>query len=54
MRTHLDRRRGFANTQLTGRHGTFEGSGNPIVGRVQLSYDDENRQDEFQTAYRRV
>jgi hypothetical protein len=34
--------------------GTFEDGGNTIAGRVQLSYDDENWQDDLQTTYRRV
>jgi hypothetical protein len=34
--------------------GTFEDGGNTIVGRAQLSYDDENWQDDLRTAYRRV
>ena len=34
--------------------GTFEDGGNTIVGRVQLSYDDENWQDDLQTTYRRM
>lgn len=34
--------------------GTFEDGGNTIVGRVQLSYDDENWQYDLQTTYRRV
>jgi hypothetical protein len=32
--------------------GTFEDGGNTIVGRVQLSYDDENWQDDLQTLAR--
>ncbi len=34
--------------------GTFEDNGNTIVGQVQLSYDDENWEDDLQTTYRRV
>ncbi len=34
--------------------GTFEDDGNTIAGRFQLSYDDENWQDDLQTTYRRV
>jgi hypothetical protein len=34
--------------------GTFEDGGNTIVGRVQLSYDDENWQDDLQTTYHRM
>ena len=32
----------------------FEDDGDTIVGRVQLSYDDENWQDDLETTYRRV
>jgi hypothetical protein len=34
--------------------GTFAEGGNAILGRVQLSFDDENWQDDLQTTYRRV
>jgi hypothetical protein len=34
--------------------GSFEDGGNTIVGRFQLSYDDENWQDDLQTTYERV
>ena len=34
--------------------GTFADGGNTIVGRVQLSHDDENWEDDLQTTYRRV
>jgi hypothetical protein len=34
--------------------GTFADGGNTIIGRVQLSYDDENWEDDLQTTYRRV
>lgn len=34
--------------------GTFEDDGDTVVGRVQLSYDDENWQDDLETTYRRV
>lgn len=34
--------------------GTFEDGDNTIAGRVQLSYDDENWEDDLQTTYRRV
>ena len=34
--------------------GTFEAGGNVIAGRGQLSYDDENWNDDLQTTYRRV
>jgi hypothetical protein len=34
--------------------GTFEDRDNTIAGRVQLSYDDENWEDDLQTTYRRV
>jgi len=34
--------------------GTFEDDGDTIVGRVQLSYADENWQDDLETTYRRV
>ena len=34
--------------------GTFEDGGNTIVGRVQLSYDDESWQDDLQTTYHRM
>jgi hypothetical protein len=32
----------------------LEDDGDTIVGRVQLSYDDENWQDDLETTYRRV
>ena len=34
--------------------GTFADGGNTIVGRVQLSFDDVNWEDDLQTTYRRV
>jgi hypothetical protein len=34
--------------------GTFEDGGDTIVGRVQVSYDDENWQDDLRTTYRCV
>lgn len=34
--------------------GTFAEGGNAILGRVQLSFDDVNWQDDLQTKYRRV
>ncbi|MPY95666.1 MAG: hypothetical protein GEV08_22200 [Acidimicrobiia bacterium] len=34
--------------------GAFADGGNTIVGRFQLSYDDENWEDDLQTTYRRV
>ena len=34
--------------------GTFTDDGNTIVGRVQLSHDDENWEDDLQTTYQRV
>ena len=34
--------------------GTFEDGGNTVVGRFQLSYDDENWRDDLETIYRRV
>jgi hypothetical protein len=34
--------------------GTFEDGGSTIVGRVQLSYDDESWQDDLMTTYRRL
>jgi hypothetical protein len=34
--------------------GTFEDGGNTIAGHVQLSYDEENWQDDLQTTYGRV
>jgi hypothetical protein len=40
---------GFAGRFL----GTFEDDGDTIVGRAQLSYD-ENWQDDLETTYRRV
>ena len=34
--------------------GSFEDGGNTIAGRVQLSFDDENWEDDLQTTYRRM
>ena len=34
--------------------GTCDDGGNTIAARVQLSYDDENWEDDLQTTYRRV
>jgi hypothetical protein len=48
---------GFAEGSpgLSGRFvGTFHDGGNTIVGRVQLSYDDENWQDDLETTSDRV
>lgn len=43
------------NPGFSGRFvGTFADGGNTIAGRVQLSYDDVNWEDDLQTIYRRV